>query len=108
MFGFDRRRAHPDTDLGRAQRMRMMLLDLEAEVETETRDIQLRYRHAVDDAAFALQALEDGEGGGLRKVDMVSRAVEHCSRNAGRLQLQLAFLRDLRQQLDAFVIGRRR
>jgi hypothetical protein len=84
--------------------MQTMLADLEIEVETETRDVEVRYRHAVDDAAFSLQALENNEGKGLAsKVDMLSRAVEEYSRCAARLRHQLTFVRDLRRRLDAFV-----
>jgi hypothetical protein len=91
----------------RSQRMQAMLRDFEAEVESEIRDIQVRYRHAADDAAFSLQALENGEGEGLaRKVDVASRAVGQYSRCAARLQQQLVFVRGLRQQLDAFLKGR--
>jgi hypothetical protein len=75
-FGCDRGRAYPVMEPGRTLRMRAMLMDLEEEVETGTRHIQGRSRHAVDGAAFSIQALEYGEGGGLaRRVDMASRAV---------------------------------
>jgi hypothetical protein len=108
IFGFDREPVYPGT--ARAHTLRMGDADgLEADLESEIHDIEVRYRHAADDAAFSLQALENGGGGGSTgRFNIVSRAVEQCSRCCARLQQQLALLRELRQQLDAFVIGRRR
>lgn len=76
-----------------------------SEIESEWSGLKERYRHAVDDAAFAFEAFENGDDYLSHKVDALSDTVSRYTERMTLLEKQATYLRETRQGMMAAMVS---
>lgn len=92
-----------ETDLVRLQRILDVLDSQISGIEDEKAGLHNRYRRTADDAAFSLEALENGDASLSPKVDRLTNAMTRCMERLSSLEAQAAFLVGLRARIGSFM-----
>ena len=106
MFGFRTRNPKRDhqTDLDRYNQLISLIEKLHAEMVGERTGMQTRYRNTEASAAFAMEALENGDGVRLsEKVDELTLDLRRYHARISSLDKQVAFIGSIEQDMKAFL-----
>ncbi|MET3578575.1 small-conductance mechanosensitive channel [Mesorhizobium robiniae] len=105
IFGFRSRDPARDrqTDVSRLDRLAKLLDQIAAEVEAEKNGLENRYRTQATNAAFLVEAMENGAGSTSRSAEVgeLTRSILNCERRIAALARQNELMKDLRHSLDA-------
>ena len=104
IFTFRTRSADRDreTDSRRLQSLRASFDELCGQIRGEEEGLRRRYERVRDQAAFAVQNLDNGGSARLAaKADTLARTLGQCEARLATLKAQSDFLASLRDQLDA-------
>ena len=107
LFNFRTRNPGRDreTDLGRFDRLLALYERMRSEMQRELDGLQRRYSEAQTSAAFAMAALENGDGGSLSsKVDDLSRNMERYDVRIEVLKAQIAFIERAENSAGTFLL----
>jgi chromosome segregation ATPase len=104
IFAF--RTRNPDRDrVSDAQRFQALcgaLEELAGQIRREEAGLKNRYEQVRDQAAFAMQNLDNGAAGNLsERADALTRSLAQCEARLAALKTQLDFLARLRGEVDA-------
>ena len=108
IFGFRTRSADRDrdTDERRLKTLSAAFDDLSEEIRKERDGLKGRYDRVRDNAAFALQALDDGGTSRVSaKVDELTRSLAHCEARLAALDEHARFIDGVRQQVKSYFEG---
>ena len=107
IFGFRSRDPARDrqTDLSRFDRLAKLLDQIAAEIETEKTGLENRYRSKATNAAFLVEAMENGSASAARssEVSELTNSILNCERRIAALARQNSAMKELRHSLDAIV-----
>jgi hypothetical protein len=107
IFGFRSRDPARDrqTDLSRFDRLAKLLDQIAAEIETEKTGLENRYRSKATNAAFLVEAMENGSASAARssEVSELTNSILNCERRIAALARQNSTMKELRHSLDAIV-----
>lgn len=106
MFGFRTRNPERDhqTDLVRFNQLISLIEKLHGEMAGERAGMQTRYRNTEASAAFAMEALENGDGVRLsEKVDELTLDLRRYHARIASLDRQVAFVGSIEQDMKAFL-----
>lgn len=107
IFGFRSRDPARDrqTDLQRFDRLAKLFDQISAEIEAEKTGLENRYRSTTANAAFLVEAVENGSAstGKLSEVGAMTNAILNCERRIAELARQNGLMKELRHSLDAIV-----
>lgn len=107
IFGFRSRDPARDrqTDLQRFDRLAKLFDQISAEIEAEKTGLEARYRSTAANAAFLVEAVENGSAssGKLSEVSAMTSAILNCERRIAELARQNGAMKELRHSLDAIV-----
>ncbi|UCI07723.1 hypothetical protein [Mesorhizobium sp. B1-1-8] len=107
IFGFRSRDPGRDrqTDLQRFDRLAKLFDQIAAEIEAEKTGLENRYRSTAANAAFLVEAVENGSAstGKLSEVGAMTNAILNCERRIAELAHQNGLMKELRHSLDAIV-----
>lgn len=107
IFGFRSRNPERDrqTDIQRFDRLAKLFDQISAEIEAEKAGLENRYRSTAANAAFLVEAVENGSAstGKLSDVNAMTNAILNCERRIAELARQNGVMKDLRHSLDAIV-----
>ena len=93
-----------ETDAQRFNMLSQTFAELLDQVGKEEAGLRRRYEKVRDDAAFALQALDNGGASGVSsRVDELTRSLAQCEARLADLRSQMEFLGDLQGQTSAFI-----
>lgn len=104
IFTFRARSADRDreTDSRRFRSLCSTLDDLLDQINKEERGLRRRYERVRDQAAFALQSLDNGGARGMSaKVDDLTRSLGQCEARLTALKAQADFVAALRERAGA-------
>src|SRR5713226_2008115 len=93
------------TDLSRFDRLARLLDQIAAEIESEKTGLENRYRSKATNAAFLVEAMENGSASASRlsEVSELTRSILNCERRIAALARQNSLMKELRHSLDAIV-----
>jgi hypothetical protein len=93
------------TDLSRFDRLAKLLDQIAAEIETEKTGLENRYRSKATNAAFLVEAMENGSASASRssEVGELTNSILNCERRIAALARQNSLMKELRHSLDAIV-----
>lgn len=107
IFGFRTRNPERDrqTDIQRFDRLAKLFDQISAEIEAEKAGLENRYRSTAANAAFLVEAVENGSAsaGKMSDVDTMTSAILNCERRIAELARQNGLMKALRHSLDAIV-----
>lgn len=107
IFGFRSRNPARDkqTDLQRFDRLAKLFDQIAAEIEAEKTGLENRYRSTATNAAFLVEAMENGSASTskLSDVGAMTSAILNCERRIAELARQNGVMKELRHSLDAIV-----
>lgn len=106
MFGFRTRNPKRDhqTDLVRFNQLISVIESMHADMVGERTGMQTRYRNTEASAAFAMEALENGDGAKLsEKVDELTLDLRRYHARIASLDKQVAFIGSIEQDMKAFL-----
>jgi small-conductance mechanosensitive channel len=105
IFGFRSRDPARDrqTDISRLDRLAKLLDQIAAEVEAEKNGLENRYRTKATNAAFLVEAMENGAASSSRssEVSELTKSILNYERRIAALARQNELMKDLRHSLDA-------
>lgn len=105
IFGFRSRDPARDrqTDISRLDRLAKLLDQIAAEVEAEKNGLENRYRTKATNAAFLVEAMENGAASSSRssEVSELTKSILNYERRIAALARQNELMKDLRHLLDA-------
>lgn len=105
IFGFRSRDPARDrqTDISRLDRLAKLLDQIAAEVEAEKNGLENRYRTKATNAAFLVEAMENGAASSSRSAEVseLTESILNCERRIAALARQNELMKDLRHSLDA-------
>ncbi|MER9595490.1 hypothetical protein [Mesorhizobium sp. M0244] len=105
IFGFKSRDPARDrqTDTSRLDRLAKLLDQIAAEVEAEKSGLENRYRTTATNAAFLVEAMENGAVSSRRssEVGELTKSILNCERRIAALSRQKQMMNELRHSLDA-------
>ena len=107
IFGFRSRDPARDrqTDLQRFDRLAKLFDQIAAEIETEKTGLENRYRSTAANAAFLVEAMENGSASASKgsDVSVMTNSILNCERRIAELVRQKGLVKELRHSLDAIV-----
>ncbi|MDG4894291.1 MULTISPECIES: hypothetical protein [unclassified Mesorhizobium] len=107
IFGFRSRDPARDrqTDLQRFDRLAKLFDQIAAEIETEKTGLENRYRSTAANAAFLVEAMENGSASASKESDVsvMTNSILNYERRIAELARQKGLVRELRRSLDAIV-----
>jgi hypothetical protein len=107
IFGFRSRDPARDrqTDLQRFDRLAKLFDQIAAEIETEKAGLENRYRSTAANAAFLVEAMENGSASSSKGSDVsaMTNSILNCERRIAELARQTGLMKQLRLSLDAIV-----
>lgn len=104
IFGFRSRNPARDrqTDVSRMDRLARLFDQISAEVEAEKNGLENRYRTKATNAAFLVEAMENGSASGrASEIGELTKSILNCERRIAMLSQQHLLMKDLRHSLDA-------
>ncbi len=107
IFGFRSRDPARDrqTDLQRLDRLAKLFDQISAEIEAEKTGLENRYRSTATNAAFLVEAMENGSASTDKSSDVsaMTGAILNYERRIAELTRQKGLMKELRHSLDAIV-----
>lgn len=107
IFGFRSRDPARDrqTDLQRLDRLAKLFDQIGAEIEAEKTGLENRYRSTAANAAFLVEAMENGSASTDKSSDVsaMTGAILNYERRIAELARQKGLMKELRHSLDAIV-----
>ena len=107
IFGFRSRDPARDrqTDLQRLDRLAKLFDQIAAEIEAEKSGLENRYRSTAANAAFLVEAMENGSASTSKGSDVsaMTNSILNCERRIAELVRQKGLVKELRHSLDAIV-----
>jgi hypothetical protein len=107
IFSFRSRNPDRDrqTDLQRFDRLAKLFDQIAAEIETEKTGLENRYRSTAANAAFLVEAMENGSASASKGSDVsaMTNSILNCERRIAELARQKGLVKELRRSLDAIV-----
>jgi len=107
IFGFRSRNPVRDreTDLQRFDRLAKLFDQIAAEIETEKAGLENRYSSTAANAAFLVEAMENGSASTSKGSDVsaLTNSILNCERRIAELARQKGLMKQLRHSLDAIV-----
>jgi hypothetical protein len=107
IFGFRSRDPARDrqTDLQRFDRLAKLFDQVGAEIEAEKAGLENRYRSTATNAAFLVEAMENGSASKSKSSDVgvMTDAILNYERRIAELTRQKGLMKELRQSLDTIV-----
>lgn len=104
IFGFRSRDPARDrqTDVSRLDRLAKLFEQIAAEIEAEKTGLESRYRKTSTNAAFLVEAMENGSSSDRRssEVSALTRSILNSERRITALSRQNGMLEQLRHSLD--------
>ena len=103
LFAFRTRNPERDrgTDAQRFHALCATLDDLAAQIRREEVGLKKRYEQVRDQAAFAVQNLDNGAAGNLsERADALTRSLAQCEARLAALATQLDYLTRLRTEVE--------
>ncbi|PDQ18030.1 hypothetical protein CN311_26890 [Mesorhizobium sanjuanii] len=104
IFGFRSRNPARDrqTDVARLDRLAKLFDQIAAEVEAEKSGLESRYRTKATNAAFLVEAMENGaaSSSSSAEVSELTRSILNCERRIAALTRQNELMKDIRHSLD--------
>ncbi|MET2829094.1 hypothetical protein [Mesorhizobium shangrilense] len=104
IFGFRSRNPARDrqTDISRLDRLAKLFDQISAEVEAEKSGLENRYRTKATNAAFLVEAMENGSASGRSsEISELTKSILNCERRIAVLSQQHLLMKELRPSLDA-------
>jgi hypothetical protein len=105
IFGFRSRDPARDrqTDLQRFDRLAKLFEQIASEIEAEKKGLENRYRSTAANAAFLVEAMENGSASASRQSDVgsMTSSILNCERRIAELARQKGLMKELRHSLDA-------
>jgi hypothetical protein len=105
IFGFRSRDPARDkqTDISRLDRLARLLDQIAAEVEAEKSGLENRYRTNVTNAAFLVEAMENGAASSSRSLEVgeLTTSILNCEQRIAALSRQNGLIKELRHSVDA-------
>ncbi|RWO52201.1 hypothetical protein [Mesorhizobium sp.] len=105
IFGFRSRDPARDrqTDISRLDRLAKLLDQIAAEIEAEKNGLENRYRTKATNAAFLVEAIENGAASSSRssEVSELTKSILNYERRIAALARQNELMKGLRHSLDA-------
>ncbi|RWO91819.1 hypothetical protein [Mesorhizobium sp.] len=105
IFGFRSRDPARDrqTDISRLDRLAKLLDQIAAEIEAEKNGLENRYRTKATNAAFLVEAIENGAASSSRssEVSELTKSILNYERRIAALARQNELMNGLRHSLDA-------
>jgi hypothetical protein len=105
IFGFRSRDPARDrqTDISRLDRLARLLDQIAAEVEAEKSGLEKRYRSEATNAAFLVEAMENGAASSNRSLEVgeLTKSILNCERRIAALTRQNELIKELRHSVDA-------
>ncbi|SFN70040.1 hypothetical protein SAMN03159463_00343 [Mesorhizobium sp. NFR06] len=107
IFGFRSRDPVRDrqTDLQRFDRLAKLFDQIAAEIEAEKAGLEGRYKSTAANAAFLVEAMENGSASTSKGSDVsaMTNSILNCERRISELARQKGLMKELRHSLDAIV-----
>jgi small-conductance mechanosensitive channel len=104
IFGFRSRDPARDrqTDVSRLDRLAKLFDQIAAEVEAEKSGLEHRYRTKATNAAFLVEAMENGSASGRSsEISELTKSILNCEQRIAVLSQQHLRMKELRHSLDA-------
>ncbi|RWC31874.1 hypothetical protein [Mesorhizobium sp.] len=109
IFGFRSRDPARDrqTDVSRLDRLAKLFEQIAAEIEAERAGLENRYRTTATNAAFLVEAMENGSASDKRssEVSALTQSILNCERRIAALSRQDGMMKELRHSLDMVFDG---
>jgi len=104
IFGFRSRDPARDrqADIARLDRLAKLFEQVAAEIEAEKIGLESRYRKTATNAAFLVEAMENGSASDRRssEVSALTQSILNCERRIAALSRQDGLMKELRHSLD--------
>jgi len=104
IFGFRSRDPARDrqSDIARLDRLAKLFEQIAAEIEAEKTGLENRYRKTATNAAFLVEAMENGSASQRRssEVSALTNSILNCERRIAALSRQGGMMKELRHSLD--------
>jgi hypothetical protein len=104
IFGFRSRDPARDrqADVSRLDRLAKLFEQIAAEIEAERVGLENRYRTTATNAAFLVEAMENGSASDRRssEVNALTTSILNCERRIAALSRQDGMMKELRHSLD--------
>src|SRR5690349_8405 len=103
LFAFRTRNPERDrgTDQQRFHALCATIEDIASQIRREEDGLKKRYEQVRDQAAFAVQNLDNGAGGRLsERADALTRSLAQCETRLAALAAQLGYLTRLREEVE--------
>jgi hypothetical protein len=104
IFGFRSRDPARDrqADVSRLDRLAKLFEQIAAEIEAERAGLENRYRTTATNAAFLVEAMENGSASDRRssEVSALTTSILNCERRIAALSRQDGMMKELRHSLD--------
>jgi hypothetical protein len=104
IFGFRSRDPARDrqADVSRLDRLAKLFEQISAEIEAERVGLENRYRTTATNAAFLVEAMENGSASDRRssEVSALTTSILNCERRIAALSRQDGMMKELRHSLD--------
>ncbi|RUW94034.1 hypothetical protein [Mesorhizobium sp. M7A.F.Ca.US.010.02.1.1] len=104
IFGFRSRDPARDrqADVSRLDRLAKLFEQIAAEIEAERTGLENRYRTTSTNAAFLVEAMENGSASEKRssEVSALTQSILNCERRIAALSRQDGMMKELRHSLD--------
>gem|GEM_PF-2550277 len=93
------------TDLQRFDRLAKLFDQIAAEIEAEKTGLENRYKSTAANAAFLVEAIENGSASSSKGSDVgaMTNSILNCERRIAELARQKGLMKELRHSLDAIV-----
>lgn len=103
IFGFRSRDPARDrqTDVSRLDRLAKLFEQIAAEIESEKAGLENRYRTKATNAAFLIEAMENGSASDKRssEVSALTQSILNCERRIAALSRQDGMMKEIRHSL---------
>ncbi|PBB27026.1 MULTISPECIES: hypothetical protein [unclassified Mesorhizobium] len=104
IFGFRSRDPARDrqADIARLDRLAKLFEQISAEIAAEKTGLESRYRKTATNAAFLVEAMENGSASEKRssEVSALTQSILNCERRIAALSRQHSLMKELRHSLD--------
>ncbi|WP_214472397.1 hypothetical protein [Mesorhizobium sp. dw_380] len=104
IFGFRSRDPARDrqADISRLDRLAKLFEQIAAEIEAEKTGLESRYRKTATNAAFLVEAMENGSASERRssEVSGLTQSILNCERRIAALSRQNVMMKEVRHSLD--------
>ena len=104
IFGFRSRDPARDrqADIARLDRLAKLFEQIAAEIKAEKTGLESRYRKTATNAAFLVEAMENGSASERRasEVSALTQSILNCERRIAALSRQDGMMKELRHSLD--------